>query len=202
MTKQMLLSVPLIMVLCGCGTEYQVLSFENETQGSMIREVKGNSFPSSQDSRNFNRLQIVLLDGRTFMDPTIDLIDGNTVIISDADIVLRVPVDSIARVRTRRSSGPLRTISIGVIVGGAAGLVTGLILDGGGTGRQEGNALLSTEVTDYKIYLSLAGGALGGIIGTIIGSTSYDSSIDMSGRTVQEKKNVLVPFQPKEMRFQ
>lgn len=152
-------------------------------------------------------LQIILSSGEKYTDVSVDSLDGNGLIITAAGTTLRIPVDSVAQVRTRGSSSLLREISIGLLAGGATGFIAGHIIDGinykpgepilrfSGNGPPEvvGSTPASGE-TNYKIILPIVGAGAGGIIGAIVGSSRADTSVDLTGLTVEEKNRILVPL--------
>jgi hypothetical protein len=164
-------------------------------------------FIQSIFAQNF-RPQIRLACGEAFKSATIDSLKDSTLIIRTDGLVRYVWIDSIAEIRVRKPGNLLRPISAGIFVGAALGYLAGQYIFSsthepggpiyGGFGSGQPTVIGSTpsrEGTDLRIILTVVGGGMGASIGYI--ASRRDTVIDLAGKTVDEKKRILMDLAPK-----
>lgn len=152
-------------------------------------------------------VRMVVAGSQRYPDVSIDSLDGSDVFIRSAGQWVRVPIDSVAEIHTVRSGNFLKGFSIGLVAGGATGFLAGQIIDGArekpsepvlvysGNGPPDVSGSTTPDKgTQFKIILPIVGGAVGATIGALVGSSDSDDVLNLTGRTTEEKRKVLVQF--------
>jgi hypothetical protein len=142
------------------------------------------------------RLNITLTSGEIFRNVIIESVSESTITVSRRDTAMRFPLESVALMERRGLSSTLKGATIGLVAGGATGYLAGSIIRGINE-KEEGNvwtgyrSSISDNDTDLRVVLPIVGGCVGAIIGGFVGSSSEVPDLDMTGRTMEEKRGLI-----------
>jgi hypothetical protein len=148
------------------------------------------------------RVRVVFLNGDSLADMSIDSVQSTTVIMTAGRRSISVPIDSLVRVSSLQPRSMVQGLIIGAVAGGALGFLAGEIIDNQNQKSTPPNLIFSgqgppeygpptgnyDEVTHYKVILPIAVGVAGGIIGSTVALPSRVSSVDLSNKTLDEKR--------------
>jgi len=128
-------------------------------------------------------LRIVLVSADSLVNVSIDSVQGTTVLMTVGRKPMSVPIDSIARVYTLRPRGVVHGLVIGAFAGAALGFLAGEIID-----------TQTEKSAPPTLIFSIAGGFAGGIIGSAVALPMRVSSVDLTKKTLDEKRTYLEKF--------